>query len=336
MVTTVQSRPSHYAMLGLAPGASGEEIAAAFARELKRPRAFGGIAELSIAYEALRDPIKRRAYDVALGLAPAPRPGFAMAARRDAAQAMEFVAMRPVAPPVRDPSPPSAAPVQAPRPPFRPEPEAKARRAPEAGGGRVELRLADPEAGRLEWARSPMTVGALVAAVVLLGGLAGWQARSEPQQPQPAVTAALPPPRPFAATALPPPAPVSGPVTAQPRLLSRAPVAGPPVKPSPAPPRPSAWAEQMAEGIEAGDGQPAQGAAAVAEAAPVAAAAAVLPLPKAVIARTIERIGYACGDVASAVESGSPGVYTVTCTSGETYQAAPVHGRYRFRRLGSH
>ena len=51
------------------------------------------------------------------------------------------------------------------------------------------------------------------------------------------------------------------------------------------------------------------------------------------VARTIERIGYSCGQVAStsAVE-GAAGVYKVTCTSGQTYRAAPVHGRYRFRR----
>jgi hypothetical protein len=64
-----------------------------------------------------------------------------------------------------------------------------------------------------------------------------------------------------------------------------------------------------------------------------APAAASLPLPKAVIARTIGRIGYPCGAVASASASGAPGVFTVTCTSGHSYRAAPVHGRYHFRRL---
>jgi hypothetical protein len=62
-----------------------------------------------------------------------------------------------------------------------------------------------------------------------------------------------------------------------------------------------------------------------------------MPLPNAVIARTIHRIGYACGKVAStsAVE-GAPGVYTVACTSGASYEATPVRGRYRFRRVASH
>ncbi|MFL6735613.1 MAG: hypothetical protein ACJ8F4_00965 [Sphingomonas sp.] len=63
---------------------------------------------------------------------------------------------------------------------------------------------------------------------------------------------------------------------------------------------------------------------------------ASMPLPNRVIARTIERIGYSCGDVSStsAVE-GSSGAYNVTCSSGQTYQATPVHGRYHFRRSGS-
>jgi hypothetical protein len=64
------------------------------------------------------------------------------------------------------------------------------------------------------------------------------------------------------------------------------------------------------------------------------ALAAKLPLPNRVIARTIERIGYACGAVASAtaIDGDEPGAYRVTCTSGQSYQARPVHGRYHFRR----
>ena len=30
---------------------------------------------------------------------------------------------------------------------------------------------------------------------------------------------------------------------------------------------------------------------------------------------------------------GAPGAFKVTCTSGHSYRAAPVRGRYRFRRL---
>jgi hypothetical protein len=30
----------------------------------------------------------------------------------------------------------------------------------------------------------------------------------------------------------------------------------------------------------------------------------------------------------------APGTFKVTCTSGDSYRATPVNGRYRFRRLG--
>ena len=65
--------------------------------------------------------------------------------------------------------------------------------------------------------------------------------------------------------------------------------------------------------------------------------AANLPLSSTTIARTIERIGYACGEVASTtpVEGGARGVFRITCTSGQSYQATPVNGRYRFRRWDS-
>jgi hypothetical protein len=72
---------------------------------------------------------------------------------------------------------------------------------------------------------------------------------------------------------------------------------------------------------------------AIADAQPVAAAVpASLPLSNAAIARTIGRIGYSCGRVASttAIEGSA---FKVTCTSGDTYRAAPIRGRYRFKRL---
>ena len=61
MNSTVKSRPNHYEVLGLTPGASSEEIAQAFAKELsdRRPRAFGSLPNVTVAYESLRDRIKR-------------------------------------------------------------------------------------------------------------------------------------------------------------------------------------------------------------------------------------------------------------------------------------
>ena len=61
-------------MLGLTPAATSDEIAEAFSRESGpfRPRPLGGISQVFSAYEVLRDPAKRRAYDSAIGVAPAP------------------------------------------------------------------------------------------------------------------------------------------------------------------------------------------------------------------------------------------------------------------------
>jgi len=75
MTSAVTSRPTHYATLGLEPGATEDQIQRAFAREMSaiRPRAFGGIAEVSIAYEVLRDPVRRKAYDESIGIAPKPK-----------------------------------------------------------------------------------------------------------------------------------------------------------------------------------------------------------------------------------------------------------------------
>jgi hypothetical protein len=70
------------------------------------------------------------------------------------------------------------------------------------------------------------------------------------------------------------------------------------------------------------------------EPAPAPAVAASMPLPHQTIARTLDRIGYRCGSVTSATPvDGAGGVYKVTCTSGQSFQAKPVNGRYRFRRL---
>ena len=101
MVSTVGTRPNHYELLGLTSKATGEEIAQAFAKGISmfRPHSFGGLAALSIAYETLRDPGRRRAYDASIGLAPEPK-------QPAVPQGWQFVAsMRavPVARPSNDP-----------------------------------------------------------------------------------------------------------------------------------------------------------------------------------------------------------------------------------------
>jgi hypothetical protein len=62
---------------------------------------------------------------------------------------------------------------------------------------------------------------------------------------------------------------------------------------------------------------------------------AKLPLPDRIVVRTIERIGYPCGSVASTVAMAGEqsGVFKVRCASGHSYRATPVNGLYHFRRL---
>jgi hypothetical protein len=60
-----------------------------------------------------------------------------------------------------------------------------------------------------------------------------------------------------------------------------------------------------------------------------------LPLPDAVIARTIEKIGYPCGAVASSARvdaAAGETAFKITCTSGQSYRASNRTGRYRFKQ----
>jgi hypothetical protein len=385
MASTVESRPSHYETLGLAASASAEDIARAYARAIgvfgSRPLA--DVAQASIAFETLRDPVRRRAYDESLGARPAQpriasiggRARFIGVAPDNPVEPLLHASLPQSAPPAApapepessneprtasfiaaslrepvEPRPPRAVPVE---PEDRPQPLRRAQAetgrgvAEPTGGERMverarELRLADADDAPVQWSRTAAIAGGLVAGVVLLGALLGLNA-SDGEEAQPAqsgVTAALPTPKP------PPPttAPVAAVPTArtadvQPRRV-RAAVAPVRTTRNAAAPGPAAAQSQLSlaapppgetrlADIEIGP--------AVADPAPAETAAA-MPLSNATIARTIERIGYSCGKVASTapVEGGASGTYTVTCTSGHSYRAAPVHGRYRFRRLASH
>ena len=77
MVTAVRSRPNHYVTLGVSPHASEEEIRNAFARMMGMFGAHPVVAATSVsaAFEVLRNPDKRRAYDRAIGLVPEPSSG---------------------------------------------------------------------------------------------------------------------------------------------------------------------------------------------------------------------------------------------------------------------
>jgi DnaJ-like protein len=116
MASSVKSRSNFYETLQLAPGASSEEIVRAFSAQMRsaslRPDiTVARMAELSVAYETLRDPAKRRAYDVSLGVRaePAPPPPPSTAPFIGAALIDRLNRVAEVAPnPAAQPTPPAA------------------------------------------------------------------------------------------------------------------------------------------------------------------------------------------------------------------------------------
>jgi hypothetical protein len=328
VVSQVNSRPNYYEMLGLTPSAAGDAIAKAFARAtgVFRPHAFGSLTELCVAYETLRDPARRRAYDASLGLAP--RPIFQPVTRPASAHFMlqPNVAAAPPAPP----------------PDLQPQPRPAPRidQAPEPYVAALPPGLANDTAGvdvsPIDWKRTGALVGGLVAAAVLIGAFAGWWSGSNAAEPEPAAQAAAPKPAKAAPTfsdlwSEPGPPAVEA-QTARPRVAARPPVERTVRRLQ----RPATEAEPQLNQPPS-DLADAAGTDEVApETSPAATVAAAMPLPHKTVARTLDRIGYRCGSVASATPvEGSVGVYRVTCTSGHSFQAKPVNGRYRFRRLAS-
>jgi hypothetical protein len=201
---------------------------------------------------------------------------------------------------------------------------------------------ADADSGPIDWKRPAVAVGGLIAAVALVGAWAGWKAGNDidPAPPERAVTVALPQAKP--ASAEPETAAPTVPLQRQQRVRAtlgrsvRAPAAEP------------GLAEQELHANPALSNPPEVNPAEefAAEAAPVVAASVVAPvstasavsapLSNATIAHTIGRIGYACGRVVSTSAIEGAGAFKVTCSSGDSYRAAPVRGHYRFKRLGSH
>lgn len=352
MDSTVGARPNHYETLGVAPAASAAEIGQAFARKLSL---FGAlpvaeVAELSVAYETLRDPAKRRAYDASLRPASPPALGYTarwtglpfsgsavVASPKLNPQAQPEVAVEQKPEPfIASPSPEPAretAVELAPRPlqQRRPEPLREERRAiPRA----VEpSSTAFPEERPIQWNKTAIAIGGAVVGVAALGAVAGWAAGLVDQSPEPETrtTVALPPAKPRATAETLPPAPAwsaDETLPEQPRKVARITR----IERTPSAPASVALAEPQAEASPA---EPTQSDAAVADAAQAEAVPASLSIPNGVVARTIGRIGYPCGAVVSTTAVGAGGVFKVTCTSGHTYQASPVRGRYHFRRWGS-
>lgn len=363
MVSTVKSRPNHYEVLGLLPTASQEEIAAAFVRAMSmfgaRPVAVA--AHIGVAFEVLRDPVKRRAYDRSLGLIgePEPRqwsfvrqswaPLIASASMSAPSQVEPHVTAEPQPEAPAEPKPDL---FEAPALRERPAP-GRVREAREAGldtviadilkvGRDEKERLRNADRGRFDWNRPLLLVSGLLVAAGTIGAVAGLSVthNEEAARAEPAVTVGLPDVPKQRNIAAAPAAPVATASEEQAAWPARAHAPRPRTSrsferqqdaASPAPPVGGSEAAQPSAeaGAIAQDPLAPQPAAA---AQPVAAS---LPLPNKVIARTIERIGYSCGEVASTEAGEAAGVFKVTCSSGQTYQATPVHGRYRFRRSGS-
>jgi hypothetical protein len=347
MASTVTTRPNHYQLLGIEPGASGGEIDSAFVKAIAAPRAFGGLAEIGVAYETLRDAARRRAYDDSIGLnAPPPPP-----APQPDQHKWQFSAPQTTA----RPRPEAAAEprlssfIAASLRPSR-DPEPRADTVPQAPVAAQPLRRpvlpiapAEPaakiDAQPVDWKRMGIAVAGAVGVVALIGAWAGWQAGSDVESAS--VTVAVP-------SATSPPAPTAKPAAervAEPaRPIAFAAPAAPAARatPAPLPLEPERPPQTVASGpfeqvAEAGAPQSAAALAEVPAESAVASTTASLPLSNATIAQTIRRIGYACGSVASASAiDGHAGTFKITCSSGDSYRASQVRGRYHFKRLGSH
>jgi hypothetical protein len=345
--------------LGVTPAASGAEIARAFTRKMSAfaARPLAAVAQLSIAFETLRDPERRRAYDASLRPPPPPSPPSqpAYTVRWNSGPFMAAAVAVPPARPARperrseaaaEPKPFIASPepvsTQAPEPPSEPAPHAQEQQQPRPEPFVEQQRAiqraiergpaAQPEESPTGLNRTAMAIGGVVLGVGVLGAVAGWSAGLV-DQPQPAearVTVALPRAKPLTTAAAAEPAPAWMVEQARPQRPRS--TAAPRIEQRPTAPRPLPLEELQAETSQSAQDQ---GGPAVAQAQPAAIVPASLSLPNPVIARTIGRIGYPCGEVASTTAvDGGRGVFKVTCTSGHSYQAALVRGRYHFRRWG--
>jgi hypothetical protein len=392
MASSVRSRPNHYEVLGLSPTASPEEINSAFAKGMGMfgARGVAAAADIGLAFAILRDPVKRRAYDRALGLVREPEP----ARWTNAAPELGgtgFISWGSTAtahPTVLDYKPSSlgeAARGHEPEPPAEPglasiiaslrelakketraaTPEIKHQRAQQPPAEKVlepkveprpepqieqllAAHLAEKESVRqaehrpVGWRRAALVVGGIVAVAGLVGALGGLSVRDaeQSQRAEPAVTVRLPSVDPRPSASVPSPEKAGEGIVFQPaHFVGSEPVAGRMRRASP-PKRPAPPVQPQVDQSATLASAPDENAPKVATSDPLAIGtpaaqpvAASLPLPNNVIARTIERIGYACGEVSStaAVED-APGTFKIICSSGHAYQAKPVRGRYRFRR----
>lgn len=390
MASRAQVAPNYYELLRLSPTASQKEIAGAFARAMStfsvRPVAVA--MEIIKAFEVLRNPAKRQAYDRSMGLAPMAQPQswqYKLPARLEMPSASlpptgreHFVAppgqkeplvlpealpsaaadaevahekisalilsLRKLAEPAA-PAPAALKPEKLPEPVVLREPEPKRTtnsldpviedilalgRAEKASLQRAEFRLPN-------WRRPAMALGGLVAGASILGIAAGLSV-ADAQGADPQLAVPLPAAKPHS-TATPESAvPIAEPIDRQTATSVRGAPIFQTMRAVPKKEVAPISDQQGSEAQETVSTEPNRpDASATDPLAPMPVSAepisARMPLPGHVVARTIGRIGYRCGEVASttAIE-GSPGAFRVTCTSGDSYRAALVRGRYHFRR----
>ena len=351
MVSGVKSRPNHYEALGLTPAASDDDIGRAFVKKMSLFGAHGmdEAAHILIAYQTLRNAEKRREYDASMGLrakqvpelrqwsaslAPPRWPPFIASATANPPEDGEARSFEPhvaAEPPAQAPAAPNiASEPRLQRQPARGQPDGglEALVHPVRSVGRSERESLRPAQNRgPDWKNPVLAVGGLVLGAGLIGTLAGLSV-TDNETPAQAEAAKAPAPPKHPSIVARPAAPLATAIETPAGRVHQA--AAPEDRTRRAErPRPSSLAEREALGLESGNE-----AAAVAE--PAQAVAAAMPLSGSLVARTIERIGYACEKVASTspVEGEAEGVYKVTCSQGQSYRATPVHGRYRFKRLG--
>jgi len=392
MMSLVKSRPNYYETLGLQPSASADEISKSFARKMSLFQAdpLGMSAQICIAYETLRDPIKRREHDREIGLAAEPKierprwtyaaaqprwaPLIASAERNPSSRPAKPVAQTPepnvtsesfskasvdprlaaIAASVRELAMPAAHGSPSQSGLQRPQPRATELRRDFSleeiadhirSVGRAEKeRLHSSEHGGFDWKRPAWTLGALFVGAGLFGALAGLSLKGD-ETPAPAEATT---PHMHQATirdhhavlSLPASAAIPVNTLSEPRVAGSASTSRTEriIKRQR---RASLFEQQMAKSLSVQDTTAEDQPDNVSTNQPVAPVekpmTSNLPLPRALIARTIERIGYPCGAVAAATpaDGEEPGVFRVTCTSGHSYQATPQRGRYHFRRVKS-
>lgn len=379
MASTVGLQPNHYEVLGLQPTASQQDITRAFASAMSLfdARSMAAAAQMSLAFEVLRNPAKRRAYDRSLGFVadPDPRHWTVTASMRAAPtfigsawnrlteEAVGDGLARPIDEPERPQERPAeprlasfiASSLRDPRAPVASGavPEAKSSRQPiNEADAKLERRIEEflakedaipSDAGdrSFEWRRPALAVGGLVLIAGVIGTVAGLSVRDggDPAPAGAAIPARHTPAKPRLAVAPPEAGSVEPTFDAVPQRSVRAAV--PRARHLATPRRPESAIGETAANDQSPPSSGADGQPAAATSDPLAPAASkadptAMPLPDKVVARTIDRIGYRCGEVAfTAAVADSPGSYKVTCSSGQSYQASPVRGRYHFRRLGS-